>query len=52
MNAPDTQIGLQFLQVGDDEAAAKWLKSLDDDLENDHDVRDVSHSPAHFLAWI
>jgi hypothetical protein len=52
MNAPDTQIGLQFLQVGDDEAAAKWLKSLDNDLENEHDVRDVSQSPAHFHAWV
>jgi hypothetical protein len=52
MNAPDTQIGLQFLQVGDDEDAAKWLKSLDNDLEAEHDVRDVSQCPAHFLAWI
>ncbi|KAI9764705.1 MAG: hypothetical protein M1840_008097 [Geoglossum simile] len=40
MNAPDTQIGLQFLQVGDDEDAAKWLRSLDNDLEVAHDVRD------------
>ena len=52
MNAPDTQIGLQFLQVGDDEAAAKWLKCLDNDLEAEYDVRDVRQSPAHFLAWI
>jgi hypothetical protein len=47
MNAPDTQIGLQFLQVGDDKDAAKWLKSLDNDLEEAHDVRDVSQSPVH-----
>ncbi|KAL5346054.1 hypothetical protein ACLOAV_009085 [Pseudogymnoascus australis] len=40
MNAPLTQIGIQFLQVGDDNDAAKWLKSLDDDLEDNHDVRD------------
>jgi len=40
MNAPLTQVGIQFLQVGDDDEAAKWLKSLDDDLEDDHDVRD------------
>ncbi|KAI9764839.1 MAG: hypothetical protein M1840_007985 [Geoglossum simile] len=40
MNAPDTQIGLRFLQVGDDEDAAEWLKSLDNDLEIVYDVRD------------
>lgn len=42
MNAPETQVGIQFLQVGDDEDAAKWLRSLDDELEDVHDVRDVS----------
>lgn len=47
MNAPLTQIGIQFLQVGDDNDAAKWLKSLDDDLEDNHDVRDVSSRPTN-----
>ncbi|KAH0559489.1 hypothetical protein GP486_003997 [Trichoglossum hirsutum] len=40
MFASDSQIGLQFLQVGDDQDAAEWLKSLDNDLESEHDIRD------------
>jgi hypothetical protein len=51
MNAPDTQVGLQFLQVGDDGEAAKWLKSLDNDLEAENDVRDVSLKIIH-LPWL
>jgi hypothetical protein len=40
MNAPLTQVGIQFLQVGDDKDAAEWLKGLDNDLEDEYDIRD------------
>ena len=50
MNAPDTQIGLQFLQVEDDNEAANWLKSLDNELEDTHNVRDVSQ--ASFISLL
>ncbi len=50
MNAPSTQVGIQFLQVGDDEEAAQRLKSLDDDLEDNHDVRDVSSNLSNMLS--
>lgn len=52
MNAPLTQVGVQFLQVGDDNDAAKWLKSLDDDLERNDDVRDVSYRPTNIFFLI
>ena len=43
-NAPKSYIGIQFVQVGDDQQAAKWLRELDDDLakEPDSTLRDVS----------
>ncbi|KAG8901300.1 hypothetical protein FRB99_005415 [Tulasnella sp. 403] len=37
-NYPLSQVGIQFLQIGDDEKAAVSLKQLDDDLD---DVRDM-----------
>jgi len=41
LGAPPHQLGIQFLQVGQDKDAAKWLKSLGDDLHQ-HDVKHVS----------
>lgn len=41
INAPPRQIGVQFVQVGDDRQATKWLQNLDDELGNGK-VRDVS----------
>lgn len=41
MYAPDSQIGIQFLQVGDDKEAATFLKQLDNDLEDKYEIRDV-----------
>ena len=35
------QCGISFLQVGNDEGAAEFLRSLDDDLEEQHGVRDI-----------
>ncbi|MCJ1436336.1 hypothetical protein MMC27_005714 [Xylographa pallens] len=41
MWAPSYQLGIQFVQVGDDPRATKYLKLLDDQLEKLHDVRDM-----------
>ncbi|KAK7034646.1 hypothetical protein VNI00_012288 [Paramarasmius palmivorus] len=41
MNARLSQVGIQFLQVGDDDAATRFLTSLDDDLKKEHGVRDM-----------
>lgn len=41
LRAPPRQIGIQFVQVGDDESATEWLRKLDDELGNGK-VRDVS----------
>ena len=43
--APKLQVGIQFVQIGGDEKATKFLKWLDDDLQKDKNLdRDVSHS--------
>jgi hypothetical protein len=44
LGALSSWIGIQFVQVGDDPEATKWLQILDDNLtrENDRSVRDVS----------
>jgi hypothetical protein len=44
LNAPATQVGVQFVQIGNDETAAAWLKTLDDKLRDMYGVRDVSFS--------
>ena len=41
MWAPSYQLGIQFVQVGDDPRATKYLKILDDQLKKMYDVRDV-----------
>lgn len=41
LRAPPRQIGIQFVQIGDDPKATEWLRKLDDDLANGK-VRDVS----------
>ncbi|KAK3330784.1 hypothetical protein B0H66DRAFT_74682 [Apodospora peruviana] len=41
MRAQPQQVGIQFLQIGRDEDAARWLKLLDDSLKEKHGVRDV-----------
>lgn len=42
MNAPRSQVGIQFLQVGDDPDAAAFLDRLDNDIKVTRGVRDVS----------
>ena len=45
LKAPSAQIGIQFVQIGEDERARKYLKRLDDDLKRqDPAIRDVSLS--------
>ena len=41
MRAPPRQIGIQFVQIGDDEKATSWFRKLDDELGNGK-FRDVS----------
>lgn len=41
MNAPDRQLGIQFFQVGGDEAAADSLEELDNALAEENGVRDI-----------
>jgi hypothetical protein len=42
MNAPKSQVGIQFLQVGDDEEAANYLEYLDNQIKGKYGIRDVS----------
>lgn len=39
--APPWQVGIQFFQIGKDNAARKMLKELDDDLASNNDLRDI-----------
>ncbi|KAH0556608.1 hypothetical protein GP486_005557 [Trichoglossum hirsutum] len=41
MYAPSFQIGIQFVQVGDDKKATEFLQYLDDHLENEFHIRDM-----------
>ncbi|KAJ1308347.1 hypothetical protein OPQ81_004057 [Rhizoctonia solani] len=36
-----TQVGIQFIQVGNDKSASKALKELDSHLQEDYNVRDI-----------
>ena len=43
LDAPPLQVGIQFVQVGDEKGAKDFLDSLDNDLQEKHDLdRDVS----------
>ena len=43
LDAPPLQVGIQFVQVGDEKRAKEFLDSLDNDLQEKHDLdRDVS----------
>lgn len=37
--APVSQIGIQFVQIGNDEGATEFLEALDNGLKAQHDVR-------------
>lgn len=38
-NYPLAQVGIQFVQIGNDDAATEFLKQLDDDLSGVFGVR-------------
>jgi len=40
-NFPLSQVGIQFVQIGNDAGATEALKQLDDDLSESHGVRDM-----------
>ncbi|PGH02829.1 hypothetical protein GX51_04441 [Blastomyces parvus] len=40
-DAKPWQVGIQFVQVGNDPSATKWLQSLDDILHEEYDIRDI-----------
>ncbi|KAH0840306.1 hypothetical protein J3R83DRAFT_1316 [Lanmaoa asiatica] len=40
-NYPLAQVGIQFVQIGDDVGATEFLKELDDDLSGTYGVRDI-----------
>ena len=42
LRAPPNQVGIQFLQIGQNKQVAKWLKMLEDKLHEIHKVKDVS----------
>ncbi|KAK4171898.1 hypothetical protein QBC36DRAFT_382216 [Triangularia setosa] len=41
LGAPVHQLGIQFLQIGKDDDAARWLAKLDDALKEKHNIRDI-----------
>jgi len=38
---PITQVGIQFVQIGNDTSATEYLRQLDDGLSNKHKIRDI-----------
>ncbi|KAF8549696.1 hypothetical protein OG21DRAFT_1372068, partial [Imleria badia] len=40
-NYPLAQVGIQFVQIGNDRGATEFLKQLDDDLSGTYGVRDI-----------
>lgn len=38
---PLSQVGIQFLQIGNDPEAREALQELDDDLSSEHGIRDI-----------
>jgi hypothetical protein len=46
------QIGVQFVQIGLDQKAATWLKTLDDNLRDKFHIRDVSVLPFGYVFFL
>jgi hypothetical protein len=49
-NYPLGQVGLQFVQIGDDPNATAFLRQLDDELSNSYGVRDIVDTTPYFGA--
>lgn len=45
------QVGIQFVQIGNDPGATRYLQELDDQLQGQHGIR-VSHLYLHLLLVI
>ncbi|RPA87861.1 hypothetical protein BJ508DRAFT_203041 [Ascobolus immersus RN42] len=41
LNAPLSQVGIQFVQIGDDEHVTEYLEALDDALSKEYQIRDI-----------
>ena len=53
LGAPKLHVGVQFVQIGDDEKARSFLKELDDDLKGTYDLdRDVSIQSAFWPSYM
>ena len=46
LDIPEFHVGVEFLQIGDDEQGTKWLRFLDDRLLGTYGIRDVRILPA------
>ena len=51
MFAPSFQLGVQFVQVGDDNDAKKYLERLDKRLREEYTIRDVSPNTPVFRSF-
>ena len=52
LDAPPLQVGIQFVQVGDEKGAKDFLDSLDNDLQEKYDLdRDVSLLDFFYQSW-
>jgi len=45
-NFPLSQLGIQFVQVGDEQSATKFLRNMDDALQHIHKIRDIVDTTA------
>ncbi|TFK61107.1 hypothetical protein BDN72DRAFT_849953 [Pluteus cervinus] len=48
LNAPISQVGIQFVQIGTDESARRFLEMLDDTLKNKYKIRDMVDTTVNF----
>ncbi|KAK0206026.1 hypothetical protein DFS33DRAFT_1256283, partial [Desarmillaria ectypa] len=46
-NFPQTQLGIQFVQIGNSSRAARYLRELDDDLRHKYAIRDIVDTTEH-----
>ncbi|KAK0467794.1 uncharacterized protein EV420DRAFT_1616619 [Desarmillaria tabescens] len=44
---PQTQVGIQFIQIGNSSKSARYLRELDDDLRNQYGIRDMVDTTEH-----
>jgi len=47
-NFPLTQLGIQFVQIGNEKGAAQYLQRLDDNLSSTHKIRDIVDTTPYY----